>query len=69
MTINTWLMIVALTAGLGTIGSDSTTSSTKPPGEYENNCWINGTWYNPCPSDEGISPWTPEPPPETQPPS
>ena len=61
MTISTLLMILALAAGPGIIQSilsDSSTSSTstKPPAEPEDNCWVNGTWYNPCPGD---SPWAP----------
>ena len=66
MTISTWLMILALTVGPGTsqlIGSDSSAHE-----EPESNCWVNGVWYNPCPSG-GATPWDPEPPPDTVPPT
>ena len=71
MTTSTLFMILAIAVGAGTsqsILSDSSTSSTstKPPSEPEDNCWINGTWYNPCPGD---SPWLPAPPPEIVSPS
>lgn len=61
MTISTLLMILALAAGPGIIQSilsDSSTSSTstKPPSEYDDNCWVNGVWHTPCP---GNSPWEP----------
>lgn len=69
MTISMLLMILAVTAGPGiskSVLSNSSTSatSTKPPSEPDHNCWVNGTWYNPCP---GNSPWDPEPPPDMQP--
>ena len=54
MTISTWLMILTLAVGAGTtqsLESDSTTdpSSNIRTGKIAGNCWINGTWYNPCP--------------------
>ena len=69
MTISTWLLMLTLAVGSGTSMSmsDSTTDpGVRPPAEPESHCWINGTWYNPCPSEDQ-SPWTPEP--ETLPPS
>lgn len=71
MTTSALFMILAIAVGAGTsqsILSDSSTSSTstKPPSEPEDNCWINGTWYNPCPGD---SPRLPDPPPEIVSPS
>jgi len=68
MTINTMLMILALTvAGAsadGTGGDTTTTSATRPGAKIESNCWINGVWYNPCPEDAPSG----SPPPEIQPP-
>lgn len=70
MTTSVLFMILAIAVGAGTsqsILSDPWTSSTSS--ELEEpvpNCFINGTWYNPCPRD---SPWLPEPPPETLPPA
>lgn len=68
MMISALLMILALAVGPGSsqsILSDSSTSSTaKAPTEPEDNCWVNGVWYNPCP---GNSPWEPEPPPDLPP--
>lgn len=71
MTISTLLMIFALAAGSGisqsTLSDSSTSStSTKAPTEPDDNCFVNGVWYNPCPAD---SPWDPEPPPDVLPPS
>ena len=52
MIINVLLMILALGTGLGTVqsieGSSATTQSNFPAVDQ---CYINGTWYNPCPSD------------------
>ena len=64
MTMSTWLLMLTLAVGSGTSMSmsDSTTDPANinaPGGEYDNNCWINGTWYNPCPSEDQ-SPWNPE---------
>jgi hypothetical protein len=69
MTISTLLMILAFAVGPETsqsIGSDSMTSlsTIRPPARIENNCWINGVWYNPCPSD---LPTDPLPFPKVQP--
>ena len=66
MTINTLLMILALTVGAGTaqLTATTTASATRPPVKIESNCWINGVWYNPCPEDAP----TGSPPPEIQPP-
>lgn len=71
MTMSALLMIIALAAGPGisqSVLSDSSTSSTstKPPTEPDNNCWVNGVWTTPCPAD---SPWEPEPPPDLLPPT
>lgn len=70
MTISTLLMILALAAGPGItqsilIHSSTSSTSTKAPTEPDDNCWVNGVWYNPCPGD---SPWAPEPPPDMLPP-
>lgn len=68
MTMSTLLMILALAAGPGisqSVLSDSSTS-TKPPSEPDDNCWVNGVWTTPCPAD---SPWDPEPPPDLLPPA
>ena len=67
MTISIWLMILTLTVGAGTsqsIDSTSTTESLTRTGKIAGNCWINGTWYNPCPDDAPIPPPGPEPSPE-----
>lgn len=65
MTISTLLMILSLAVGAGTSQSFESTSPTDPsnttrPGKIASNCWINGVWYNPCPSD-------PPPPPPYDP--
>jgi hypothetical protein len=63
MTINTLFMFLALAVGAGTSQSvepPSTHTESLTRGKIENNCYINGVWYNPCPSD-------PTPPPETEP--
>lgn len=61
MTISTWLMILALAAGSGTSQSIEGPSTTDPSSiggfRIETHCWINGVWYNPCPTDP-----TPPPP-------
>lgn len=71
MTISAWLMMLALAAGSGAgqlSGSNSMVQSTgAPPKKIENHCWINGVWYNPCPSESEGPP--PAPLPEVQPPS
>ena len=71
MTISTCLMILALATGPGisqSVSNDSSTTSTstKPPSEPEDNCYVNGIWTTPCPAD---SPWMPEPPPDLLPPT
>jgi len=61
MTINTWLLILTFTIGLGTSQAVATNSSTTEPNWIEKtDCYKNGTWYNPCPTD-------PEPSPPTEP--
>lgn len=70
MTITTLLMILALAIGPGTNQSIET-NSTCPIDrvcKIGNNCWINGVWYNPCPSNAPSDP-APEPAPIFQPPS
>ena len=62
MTISTWLMILAFAVGPGTT-QPVETELVCPAGrvcKIANNCWINGVWYNPCPSD---APEYPDPPP------
>ena len=56
MTISTWLIILAFAVGPGTsqsIESDSSTTptSTRTGAKIASNCWINGVWYNPCPTE------------------
>ena len=69
MTISIWLMILTFAVGPGTsqsIQSSSTTSTTTTRVlKIGNNCWINGVWYNPCPTDSEPSP-SPDPSPEIQ---
>lgn len=71
MTIRTMLMILAFAVGSGTSETMETNSTTWCPPErvckIGNNCWKNGIWYNPCPAE--FSDPSPEPSPETQPPS
>lgn len=68
MTISMLLMILTFAVGPGTsqsIESNSTTSSTSTrTGKIAGNCWINGVWYNPCPTEP--PPPSPEPSPEIQ---
>lgn len=63
MTLSTWLLILALVVASGTSRSIQSPSPTDPATnvleEPEHSCWINGTWYNPCPGGEGQTPWTP----------
>lgn len=69
MTIRTWLLIFTLAAGVGGGMSTETTSSSCPEGRIcriGSNCWINGVWYTPCPSEYGDP--MPDPSPEIQPP-
>lgn len=64
MTISTLLMILALA-----VGSESPTNSgIRPPGKIQGNCWINGVWYNPCPSQDEAPQPSPMPGPQMQPP-
>lgn len=72
MTISTWLLILTFTVGssqLSGSGSGPTMepASLRPPFKIQGNCWINGVWYNPCPSSESEPP-PPMPGPEIQPP-
>jgi hypothetical protein len=63
-------MILALAAGSGTQLSGSTPTmepTSLRPTKIQNHCWINGVWYNPCPSSENEPP-PPPPGPEVQPP-
>jgi hypothetical protein len=70
MTINTWFMFLALAVGAGTsqpVEPPSThTESLTRTGKIESNCYINGVWYNPCPSDPTPQPENPEPDPGPQ---
>lgn len=69
MTISTWLLMLTLAVGSSTSTSDSTTdpNSVRPPTIPESHCWINGVWYNPCPSEDQTP--TEPPNPEIQPPN
>lgn len=70
MTISTWLLILTFAVGSSQLsGSTSPTEPTslRPPLKIQGHCWINGVWYNPCPSSENEPP-PPLPGPETQPP-
>lgn len=64
MKLTIWLMILTFTVGAGTSQSiDSTSTSSERltrEGKVATNCWINGVWYNPCPSDY-------QPPPDPEP--
>lgn len=67
MTISTWLMILALAAGTGTNQAIGGTSTVEPngvlPRRIASHCWVNGVWYNPCPSEAPTGP-PPDPGPE-----
>jgi hypothetical protein len=69
MTITTLLMILALAVGSGSsLSSESNPTtepaSVRPPTKIEGTCWINGVWYNPCPTEnQGPGPG-PDPPPQ-----
>ena len=62
MTIRTWLVILALAVGAGTSPSIENNAACPPTRvcRINNNCWINGVWYNPCPSE--APPSDPKPP-------
>ena len=70
MTISNLVMIVALVIGAGTSNeSVETETATLTCGvdrvcKIGTNCWINGVWYNPCPSDAPYPPPNPTPYPE-----
>jgi hypothetical protein len=67
MTISTLLMILALAVGGANqaIAGDPEPDDARPKGKIENNCWINGVYYTPCPAgDPG-----PDPPPIFEPPT
>lgn len=57
MTISTLLMILAFAVGPGTSWSIESNSTTYLTGtaKIANHCWINGVWYNPCPSEPSSS--------------
>ena len=70
MTISTWLLMLTLAVGSGTsmsMSDSTTTDSVRPPTIPESHCWINGVWYNPCPSEDQTP--TEPPNPEIEPPS
>ena len=56
MTINVLWVILAFAIGFGTSqsieGSAATTEANRS-GSPVDQCYINGTWYNPCPTDPG----------------
>jgi hypothetical protein len=66
MTISTWLLIFAFAVGSGP-SQPIESSASCPIGDkckIASNCWINGTWYNPCPEpDPGEQPDPPMLPP------
>jgi hypothetical protein len=68
MTISNLVIILALALGTGTSQSiNSTSTSTESitrEGKPVGNCWINGTWYNPCPDDAPVPHPDDEPSPE-----
>jgi len=54
MTINMFFMILTVAIGLGTgqsIERSSTTAEANRDWTQEDQCYINGIWYNPCPTD------------------
>lgn len=68
MTISVLLMILTFGIGPGTgqsIEDTSTTETTIRQGKIAGNCYINGIWYNPCPTDPTPPP-SPDPSPEIQ---
>ena len=73
MTISTWLLILTFAVGSGQFSGSSSTmepSGVRPPLRPSSNCWINGVWYNPCPSTEHEPPPLPPLPlPEVQQPN
>jgi len=65
MTNVLWI-ILSVTIGLGTsqsIEGSTATTLDEPPWRQKTDCYINGVWYNPCPSDYV------QPPPDIPPPS
>ena len=71
MTISNLVMIVALVIGAGTVQSNESMTTTSTESitttcaegrtcKIATNCWINGVWYNPCPSDPQPPPPEPE---------
>lgn len=68
MTISTLLMILALGLGSGSSQSLQSDTTTDPAatrtGKIVSHCWINGVWYNPCPSENTPPGPSPEPSPE-----
>lgn len=66
MKINVLWIILASAIGLATSQSTqpgpATTEANHPPLRIGTNCYINGQWYNPCPS-----PTPPPPPPDNSP--
>lgn len=70
MTINTLLMVLALAVGAGTaqsINRDSTPApQSRPNPKIQGNCYINGIWYNPCPTEYPPPRPEPEPTPISQ---
>jgi hypothetical protein len=66
MIISTLLMILTLAVGPATSQSVESNSTTYPA-KIASHCWINGVWYNPCPTEDSEP--SPEPSPEIQTPS
>jgi len=60
MTISTLLMMLALAVGSGAnqavAGDPEPADAGRPPGKIASHCWINGTYYNPCPQETGEDP-------------
>lgn len=68
MTMSMLLMILAFAVAPGTSQSIESNSTTSPASssnwKIAGNCWINGVWYNPCPTE--TPPPSPDPSPEIQ---
>lgn len=71
MTINVLWIILASAIGLGMGQSiEPSTATAQDDSIYHkavDECYINGTWYNPCPIDPAPDPPPSDPPPDPNP--